>query len=164
MLITLSMPVSFCLHIVSTLCMLTAQPHSYRLWHSSCMSAQLLRNLAQHARFPQVNKCLSIKGAEDVINKPFAFEISTTEKSMYFVADKDKVHLPTNLVLVASHSWIVCNTQHHVQYMRVTQSSVHPSYTHMIHQTATRRVNLNLQSHAAMLSMLLVCAHGPGTA
>lgn len=39
----------------------------------------------------QVNRCLSIKGAEDVINKPFAFEISTTENSMYFVADKDKV-------------------------------------------------------------------------
>ena len=39
----------------------------------------------------QVNRCLSIKGAEDVINKPFAFEISTTDSSMYFVADKDKV-------------------------------------------------------------------------
>lgn len=38
----------------------------------------------------EVNRCLSIKGAEDVINKPFAFEISTTENSMYFVADKDK--------------------------------------------------------------------------
>lgn len=39
----------------------------------------------------QVNRCLSIKGAEDQINKPYAFEISTTESSMYFVADKDKV-------------------------------------------------------------------------
>ncbi len=41
----------------------------------------------------QVNRCLSIKGAEDVINKPFAFEISTTENSMYFVADTDKVRM-----------------------------------------------------------------------
>lgn len=39
----------------------------------------------------QVNRCLSIKGAEDAINKPFAFEISTTDSNMYFVADKDKV-------------------------------------------------------------------------
>lgn len=60
----------------------------------------MLRNLAQHSCSPQVNKCLSIKGAEDVINKPFAFEISTTENSMYFVADKDKVYLLTKLVLV----------------------------------------------------------------
>lgn len=39
----------------------------------------------------QVNRCLSIKGAEDAINKPYAFEISTTDSNMYFVADKDKV-------------------------------------------------------------------------
>lgn len=38
----------------------------------------------------EVNRCLSIKGAEDAINKPFAFEISTTDSNMYFVADKDK--------------------------------------------------------------------------
>lgn len=38
----------------------------------------------------EVNKCLSIKGAEDAINKPFAFEISTTDSNMYFVADSDK--------------------------------------------------------------------------
>jgi hypothetical protein len=39
----------------------------------------------------EVHKCLSIKGAEDVINKPHAFEISTTEDSMFFIADSDKV-------------------------------------------------------------------------
>jgi hypothetical protein len=39
----------------------------------------------------EVNRCLSIKGAEDAINKPHAFEISTTEDSMFFVADSDKV-------------------------------------------------------------------------
>lgn len=37
-----------------------------------------------------VNKCLSIKGAEDTINKPNAFEISTQSESMFFIADVDK--------------------------------------------------------------------------
>mmetsp|Transcript_14468 Transcript_14468/g.31382 ORF Transcript_14468/g.31382 Transcript_14468/m.31382 type:complete len:137 (+) Transcript_14468:200-610(+) len=37
-----------------------------------------------------VNKCLSIKGAEDTINKPFAFEISTHTESMFFIAESDK--------------------------------------------------------------------------
>lgn len=41
----------------------------------------------------EVNKCLSIKGAEDAINKPHAFEISTTDQNMYFIADSDKVRL-----------------------------------------------------------------------
>jgi hypothetical protein len=39
----------------------------------------------------QVKKCLSIKGAEDAINKPHAFEVSTTDCSMFFIADSDKV-------------------------------------------------------------------------
>lgn len=39
----------------------------------------------------EVNRCLSIKGAEDAINKPHAFEISTTDQNMYFIADSDKV-------------------------------------------------------------------------
>jgi hypothetical protein len=39
----------------------------------------------------QVKKCLSIKGAEDTINKPHAFEISTTDDNMFFIADGDKV-------------------------------------------------------------------------
>lgn len=38
----------------------------------------------------EVNRCLSIKGAEDAINKPFAFEISTIDDSMFFIADNDK--------------------------------------------------------------------------
>lgn len=38
----------------------------------------------------EVKKCLSIKGAEDIINKPHAFEVSTTESSMFFIADSDK--------------------------------------------------------------------------
>jgi hypothetical protein len=39
----------------------------------------------------EVKKCLSIKGAEDAINKPHAFEVSTTDCSMFFIADSDKV-------------------------------------------------------------------------
>ena len=41
----------------------------------------------------QVNRCLSIKGAEDILNKPHAFEVSTTDDSMFFIADTDKVRL-----------------------------------------------------------------------
>lgn len=39
----------------------------------------------------EVSRCLSIKGAEDAINKPHAFEISTADQNMYFLADSDKV-------------------------------------------------------------------------
>lgn len=38
----------------------------------------------------EVNRCLSIKGAEDILNKPHAFEVSTTDDSMFFIADTDK--------------------------------------------------------------------------
>lgn len=38
----------------------------------------------------EVNRCLSIKGAEDVLNKPHAFEISTIDNNMFFIADSDK--------------------------------------------------------------------------
>lgn len=37
-----------------------------------------------------VSKCLSVKGAEDAINKPFAFEVSSNFETMYFIADTDK--------------------------------------------------------------------------
>ena len=38
-----------------------------------------------------VNKCLSIKGAEDTLNKPFAFELATSSfASMFFIADSEK--------------------------------------------------------------------------
>jgi len=39
---------------------------------------------------PQVRSCLSIKGAEEAINKPHAFEITTSEASLFFIADSDK--------------------------------------------------------------------------
>lgn len=39
---------------------------------------------------PQVSKCLSIKGAEDSLNKPHAFELSSPDSSMFFIADSDK--------------------------------------------------------------------------
>lgn len=48
--------------------------------------------LAFHSSYlTQVNKCLSIKGAEDSINKPNSFEISTMDSSQFFIADSDKV-------------------------------------------------------------------------
>lgn len=38
----------------------------------------------------EINRCLSIKGAEDAINKAHAFEVTTMDDGMYFVADSDK--------------------------------------------------------------------------
>ena len=37
-----------------------------------------------------VNRCLSIKGAEDVVNRPHAFEIATAEAAAFFIAPDDK--------------------------------------------------------------------------
>ncbi|KAK6788204.1 hypothetical protein RDI58_016729 [Solanum bulbocastanum] len=37
-----------------------------------------------------VAECLTVKGAEDVINKPFAFELSTRRDTMFFIADTEK--------------------------------------------------------------------------
>ncbi|CAO1942336.1 unnamed protein product [Urochloa humidicola] len=37
-----------------------------------------------------VASCLTVKGAEDVLNRPFAFELSTPRETMYFIADTEK--------------------------------------------------------------------------
>ncbi|KAG6535238.1 pleckstrin homology domain-containing protein 1-like [Zingiber officinale] len=37
-----------------------------------------------------VAACLTVKGAEDVINRAFAFELSTRSETMYFIADSEK--------------------------------------------------------------------------
>ncbi|MCL7041304.1 hypothetical protein MKW94_016811 [Papaver nudicaule] len=37
-----------------------------------------------------VGTCLTVKGAEDVLNKQFAFELSTNKETMYFIADSEK--------------------------------------------------------------------------
>ncbi|KAL8119744.1 pleckstrin homology domain-containing protein 1-like [Apium graveolens] len=37
-----------------------------------------------------VAMCLTVKGAEDVIHKEFAFQLSTKSETMYFIADSDK--------------------------------------------------------------------------
>ncbi|GAA0186451.1 hypothetical protein Leryth_008600 [Lithospermum erythrorhizon] len=37
-----------------------------------------------------VGGCLTVKGAEDVLNKQHAFEVSTRSETMYFVADTEK--------------------------------------------------------------------------
>ena len=45
----------------------------------------------------EVKGCLSVKGAEDALNKPFAFELSTNNDTMYFIADSDKARVCTRL-------------------------------------------------------------------
>ncbi|XP_028784546.1 pleckstrin homology domain-containing protein 1 [Neltuma alba] len=37
-----------------------------------------------------VGSCLTVKGAEDIIHKPCAFELSTANTTMYFIADTEK--------------------------------------------------------------------------
>ncbi|CAK9164222.1 unnamed protein product [Ilex paraguariensis] len=37
-----------------------------------------------------VANCLTVKGAEDVLHRPFAFELSTHSDTMYFIADSEK--------------------------------------------------------------------------
>ncbi|TVU36450.1 hypothetical protein EJB05_18385, partial [Eragrostis curvula] len=37
-----------------------------------------------------VAACLTVKGAEDVLNRPYAFELSTPRETMYFIADSEK--------------------------------------------------------------------------
>ncbi|KAJ3681613.1 hypothetical protein LUZ60_014186 [Juncus effusus] len=37
-----------------------------------------------------VAACLTVKGAEDVLNRQFAFELSTARETMYFIADSEK--------------------------------------------------------------------------
>ncbi|ESQ40482.1 hypothetical protein EUTSA_v10015014mg [Eutrema salsugineum] len=37
-----------------------------------------------------VASCLTVKGAEDILNKQNAFEISLRAETMYFIADSDK--------------------------------------------------------------------------
>ncbi|KAK3285017.1 hypothetical protein CYMTET_7360 [Cymbomonas tetramitiformis] len=38
----------------------------------------------------EIKGCLSVKGAEEMLNKPYAFEVSTRDKTMYFIADNDR--------------------------------------------------------------------------
>ena len=37
-----------------------------------------------------VSTCLTVKGAEDILNKQYAFELSTRKETMYFIADSEK--------------------------------------------------------------------------
>ncbi|KAH9300974.1 hypothetical protein KI387_012557, partial [Taxus chinensis] len=62
-----------------------------------------------------VNTCLTVKGAEDVLNKPYAFELSTSKETMYFIADSDK----------EKEEWINSIGRSIVQHSRsVTESEV----------------------------------------
>lgn len=37
-----------------------------------------------------VHRCLSVKGAEDALGRPHAFELSTADDAMFFIADSDR--------------------------------------------------------------------------
>ncbi|KAF5751387.1 pleckstrin y domain-containing protein 1 [Tripterygium wilfordii] len=63
----------------------------------------------------EVGKCLTVKGAEDIVNKPFAFELSTNHDTMYFIADTEK----------EKEEWINSIGRSIVQHSRsVTESEV----------------------------------------
>ncbi|CAI5488315.1 unnamed protein product [Closterium sp. Naga37s-1] len=47
-----------------------------------------------------VGRCLTIKGAEDVINRAHAFELSTSNDTLFFIADSDKASCPALLCLL----------------------------------------------------------------
>ncbi|KAE8720213.1 Pleckstrin-like proteiny domain-containing protein 1 [Hibiscus syriacus] len=40
--------------------------------------------------FVSVGECLTVKGAEDIVYKAFAFELSTRDSTMYFIANTEK--------------------------------------------------------------------------
>ncbi|XP_010521938.1 PREDICTED: pleckstrin homology domain-containing protein 1 [Tarenaya hassleriana] len=62
-----------------------------------------------------VGDCLTVKGADDAVNKPFAFELSTGRYTMYFLADNEK----------AKEEWINSIGRSIVQHSRsVTDSEV----------------------------------------
>ena len=49
-----------------------------------------VNSMSQPRGVIEVKGCLSVKGAEDALNKPYAFELSTNMDTMYFIADSDK--------------------------------------------------------------------------
>ncbi|RVW81310.1 Pleckstrin-likey domain-containing protein 1 [Vitis vinifera] len=62
---------------------------------SSSRQALLVQGIHHHPRLQAacvipVASCLTVKGAEDVLNKQFAFELSTRTETMYFIADSEK--------------------------------------------------------------------------
>ena len=62
-----------------------------------------------------VTSCLTVKGAEDVLNKPFSFELTTSRETMYFIADSEK----------EKEDWINAVGRSIVQHSRsVTESEV----------------------------------------
>ncbi|MCO5551765.1 hypothetical protein L7F22_005268 [Adiantum nelumboides] len=62
-----------------------------------------------------VTSCLTVKGAEDVLNKQYAFELTTSQETMYFIADSDK----------EKEEWINSVGRSIVQHSRsVTESEV----------------------------------------
>ena len=76
------------------------------------MNTRQLLQIIMDCLLVQVNRCLSIKGAEDVLNKPHAFEITTVDSNYFFIADTDKVEqllLSSTNELLSPH-WQPCCT------------------------------------------------------
>lgn len=67
----------------------------------------------------KVDRCLSIKGAEEAINRPFAFEVSTPDMSMYFIADSEK----------EKEDWINSVGKAIVRHSRCVMDQEHLDYT-----------------------------------
>ena len=61
-----------------------------------------------------VATCLTVKGAEDVLNRQYAFELSTQSDTMYFIADSEK----------EKEDWINSIGQSIVQHSRSVTDSV----------------------------------------
>lgn len=62
---------------------------------SMCLKNAIVCSLFLQSSVPRgvipVKECLTIKGAEDAINKAHAFELSTVNSTFFFIADSDKV-------------------------------------------------------------------------
>ncbi|KAL0402895.1 UNVERIFIED_CONTAM: Pleckstrin homology domain-containing protein 1 [Sesamum radiatum] len=60
-----------------------------------------------------VANCLIVKGAEDVLNRQFTFELSTRRDRMYFIADSEKEEYWINSIgrSIVQHSRSVTNNE-----------------------------------------------------
>ncbi|KAK4835362.1 hypothetical protein QYF36_008847 [Acer negundo] len=61
-----------------------------------------------------VASCLTAKGAEDVLNKQYAFELSLRTETMYFIADSEK----------EKEDWIYPRTVKRAHSRSVTDSEI----------------------------------------
>ncbi|KAF6147081.1 hypothetical protein GIB67_036800 [Kingdonia uniflora] len=95
-----------------------------------------------------VSTCLTVKGAEDVLNKQFAFELSTSRETMYFIADTEK----------DKEEWINSIGRSIVQHSRsVTEAEV-VDYDHPKRVSVIRVFVVLGQFIDRLLSLFKVCS------